>query len=135
MQQLHRISFLIHGFCYAELNAAQALPANLVPYLARETRCAEAWRAAVAAMSATEGLAIVPWPGASRGPVREFNAFASRALGDRCFVFSNSPGRLVEQMAMPYPSRGAAEMQQDPEFQKVVYALRTRIETLGEGRE
>ena len=56
-------------------------------------------------------------------------------LGDRCFVFSNSPGRLVEQMPMPYPSRPAAEMQQDPEFQKVVYALRTRIETLGEGRE
>jgi NitT/TauT family transport system ATP-binding protein len=56
-------------------------------------------------------------------------------LGDRCFVFSNSPGRLVEQMPMPFPSRPAAEMQQDPEFQKVVYELRTRVEALGEGRE
>jgi NitT/TauT family transport system ATP-binding protein len=56
-------------------------------------------------------------------------------LGDRCFVFSNSPGRLVEEMPMPFPDRPAAAMQQDPEFQKVVYALRTRIETLGEGRE
>jgi len=56
-------------------------------------------------------------------------------LGDRCFVFGSSPGRLVAQMPMPYPDRPAAEMQQDPEFQKVVYALRTRIESLGEGRE
>jgi NitT/TauT family transport system ATP-binding protein len=56
-------------------------------------------------------------------------------LGDRCFVFSNSPGRLVEQMPMPFPSQPAAEMQQDPEFQRVVYQLRTRIEALGEGRE
>jgi ABC-type nitrate/sulfonate/bicarbonate transport system ATPase subunit len=56
-------------------------------------------------------------------------------LGDRCFVFSNSPGRLLEELPVPFPARPAAEMQQDPEFQKVANELRTRIEQLGEGRE
>jgi NitT/TauT family transport system ATP-binding protein len=56
-------------------------------------------------------------------------------LGDRCFVFSPSPGRLVKEVKLPRPDRPAREMQRDAEFQQVVFDLRDRVEKLGEGRD
>jgi hypothetical protein len=86
MHRLDRICFHIHGFCYTELAAHAALSDSYTSYLECETRCAAAWRARVRQMRTTEGLAIIPWPGESRGPVRDFCALAQSILGDRCFL-------------------------------------------------
>ncbi|MBM4318522.1 MAG: ABC transporter ATP-binding protein [Deltaproteobacteria bacterium] len=56
-------------------------------------------------------------------------------LGDRCFVFSAAPGRLLRQLPLPRPDRPAAEMQRTAGFQEVVYELRDTIEKLGEGKD
>ena len=89
MKAIQRLCFLIHGFCYAEMAAAPgaggASPARR-PYLERENRCAARWRAALRDLGVDEGLAIIPWPGQSAGPSREFNALAVSVLGDRCFI-------------------------------------------------
>jgi ABC-type nitrate/sulfonate/bicarbonate transport system ATPase subunit len=54
-------------------------------------------------------------------------------LGDRCFVFSGSPGTILRQISVPRPDRPAKEMQRDPSFQQTVFDLRDLIERLEEG--
>lgn len=92
MPSISRVHFLIHGFCYAEMAAAGGLPDPLAPYLARETRCAVAWRTAVHAMAPADLLVVIPWPGTSRGPTRDFASLALAALGDRCLVLEAADG-------------------------------------------
>lgn len=56
-------------------------------------------------------------------------------LGDRCFVFSSSPGRLLKTLALPKPDRPARDMQREAPFQEVVFELSELIEQLEEGRD
>ena len=56
-------------------------------------------------------------------------------LGDRCFVFSNSPGKLLRKVKMPRPEKPAAEMQRSAAFQEMVFELQSLIEKLSEGTE
>ncbi len=56
-------------------------------------------------------------------------------LGDRVFVFSNSPGTILKQTPVPRPDRPAREMQREKEFQEVVFEIRDMVETLEEGKE
>jgi NitT/TauT family transport system ATP-binding protein len=56
-------------------------------------------------------------------------------LGDRCFVFSNSPGTLIKTLAVPRPVRPAREMQREEAFQDTVFELTDIIERLEEGRD
>jgi NitT/TauT family transport system ATP-binding protein len=51
-------------------------------------------------------------------------------LADRVYLFSNSPGTILRQFAVPPPDRSANEMQRDPAFQNVVYELRDLIDRL-----
>ncbi len=56
-------------------------------------------------------------------------------LGDRCFVFSGSPGTILKKIEVPRPDRPAKEMQRETEFQQVVFDLRDLIEQLEEGTD
>jgi NitT/TauT family transport system ATP-binding protein len=56
-------------------------------------------------------------------------------LGDRCFIFSNSPGTLLKQVAVARPDRPAKEMQREKEFQETVFQIRDMVEGLEEGKE
>lgn len=56
-------------------------------------------------------------------------------LGDRCFVFSNSPGTILKELAEPPPDRLAAEMQRKTVFQEKVFELHRMIEKLEEGKD
>lgn len=56
-------------------------------------------------------------------------------LGDRCFVFSGSPGTIVKTMVVPRPDRPAREMQREIDFQETVFELRDLIEKLEEGTQ
>ncbi len=56
-------------------------------------------------------------------------------LGDRTYVLSPSPGRLLREVRVPRPDRPARVMQREPEFQNMVFELRDLVEKLGEGRE
>jgi NitT/TauT family transport system ATP-binding protein len=56
-------------------------------------------------------------------------------LGDRCYVFSGSPGTILREMSLPRPDKPAAVLQQEPDFQKVVYELRSEIQKLEEGKD
>jgi NitT/TauT family transport system ATP-binding protein len=51
-------------------------------------------------------------------------------LGDRAYLFSNSPGTILREFSIPPPDRTAAEMQRSPAFQEVVYELRDIINKL-----
>ena len=51
-------------------------------------------------------------------------------LGDRVYLFSNSPGTILEEVEVPPPDRPAMEMQREPAFQEVVYELRDTIDRL-----
>jgi NitT/TauT family transport system ATP-binding protein len=44
-------------------------------------------------------------------------------LGDRCYLFSSSPGTVLREIEVPPPDRPSMEMQKDPAFQEVVYEL------------
>ena len=48
-------------------------------------------------------------------------------LGDRVYIMSNSPGTILEEMAISPPDRPAQEMQRDPRFLETVYYIRDRI--------
>jgi NitT/TauT family transport system ATP-binding protein len=56
-------------------------------------------------------------------------------LGDRCFIFSNSPGTLLKQVTVARPDRPAKEMQREKEFQETVFQIRDMVEGLEEGKE
>ena len=51
-------------------------------------------------------------------------------LGDRTFIMSPAPGRILQQLEVPPPDRPARQMQREPEFMEVVYAIRDTISTL-----
>jgi len=56
-------------------------------------------------------------------------------LGDRCFVFSSSPGTILKELEVPRPDRPAAQMQRESSFQQTVYELQNLIERLEEGKD
>jgi NitT/TauT family transport system ATP-binding protein len=49
-------------------------------------------------------------------------------LGDRVYLMSSSPGRILEEMAVPPPDRPALEMQREPRFLETVYYIRDKIQ-------
>ncbi len=51
-------------------------------------------------------------------------------LGDRVYILSPSPGRLLKEMAVPPPDLPAKEMQRQKEFLDVVFEIRDLIEQL-----
>ena len=56
-------------------------------------------------------------------------------LGDRVYIFSNSPGRILKDVDVPPPDRPAMAMQRERGFQEVVFDLRDLIDRLeGEQR-
>lgn len=48
-------------------------------------------------------------------------------LGDRIYLFSNSPGRILEEIAVEPPDRPAREMQREQRFQDTVYHISDTI--------
>lgn len=48
-------------------------------------------------------------------------------LGDRVYLMSNSPGTILEELAIEPPDRPAEEMQRDPRFLETVYYIRDKI--------
>jgi NitT/TauT family transport system ATP-binding protein len=56
-------------------------------------------------------------------------------LGDRCFVFSNSPGTIIKALTLPRPDRPANEMQKESKFQETVFTLNDIIQKLEEGKD
>jgi NitT/TauT family transport system ATP-binding protein len=55
-------------------------------------------------------------------------------LGDRVYLFSRGPGRLLKEMRAPAPDRPAAVMQREKEFMEIVFEIRdliTRLEAPG----
>jgi NitT/TauT family transport system ATP-binding protein len=56
-------------------------------------------------------------------------------LGDRCFVFSNSPGTIMKTLKLPRPDRPANAMQKEPKFQETVFTLNDIIQKLEEGKD
>jgi ABC-type nitrate/sulfonate/bicarbonate transport system ATPase subunit len=55
-------------------------------------------------------------------------------LGDRVYVMSNSPGTILEELAIKPSDRPAKEMQRDPQFQETVYYIRDLLSRLEENR-
>jgi NitT/TauT family transport system ATP-binding protein len=55
-------------------------------------------------------------------------------LGDRVYVMSNAPGRILEELEVEPADRPALEMQRVPRFQETVFYIRDRITHLEEGR-
>ncbi|MFN0170517.1 MAG: ABC transporter ATP-binding protein [Bryobacteraceae bacterium] len=53
-------------------------------------------------------------------------------LGDRVYILSPSPGRLLKEMELPAPDRPARIMQREPEFNQIVFEIRDIIERLEE---
>jgi len=51
-------------------------------------------------------------------------------LGDRVYLFSPGPGRLLKEMRAPAPDRPAAVMQREKEFMDTVFEIRDLIEKL-----
>ena len=51
-------------------------------------------------------------------------------LGDRVYVFSSSPGRILREMDVPPPDRPPKEMQREPAFVARVFELRDIIDNL-----
>jgi NitT/TauT family transport system ATP-binding protein len=49
-------------------------------------------------------------------------------LGDRVFVMATTPGRIVDEIRLPAPTRPARETQSEPWFHEQVSALHARIE-------
>ena len=57
-------------------------------------------------------------------------------LGDRVFVLSRSPGRILEELEVEPPDRPAIQMQRESAFQETVYYIRdliARLEAEGQG--
>ena len=53
-------------------------------------------------------------------------------LGDRVYLMTNSPGTILEEMAVEPPDKPALQMQRDPRFLETVYYIRDRITKLEE---
>ncbi|MBI4558223.1 MAG: ABC transporter ATP-binding protein [Candidatus Hydrogenedentes bacterium] len=55
-------------------------------------------------------------------------------LGDRCYLFSNSPGTILHQFRIAPPDRPARPMMREKSFQDTVYHIREILDDLEEGR-
>jgi len=55
-------------------------------------------------------------------------------LGDRIYVFSNSPGTILHELTIEPSDRPSKEMQREAKFQETVYYLRDLISQLEESR-
>jgi NitT/TauT family transport system ATP-binding protein len=53
-------------------------------------------------------------------------------LGDRVYVFSGSPGTILQEIKVPPPDRPAKEMQREKQFVELVYQIRDTIDGLTE---
>ena len=51
-------------------------------------------------------------------------------LGDRVYVMSPSPGTILKEVPVPPPDRPAKEMQKEPAFLEIVFALRSALDQL-----
>src|SRR4029078_5988138 len=51
-------------------------------------------------------------------------------LGDRVYIFSSAPRRILQDMRVPGPEFPPKEMQRKPEFMKYVFEIRDIIDTL-----
>lgn len=51
-------------------------------------------------------------------------------LGDRTYVISSAPGRILKEVKVPPPDRPAHLMQRDPGFLEIVFGLRDMMERL-----
>jgi hypothetical protein len=51
-------------------------------------------------------------------------------LGDRIYIFSPGPGKLLREMHLPSPDRPAREMQKRPVFAEAVSEIREIIDKL-----
>ena len=56
-------------------------------------------------------------------------------LGDRIYIFSNSPGTILHQFYVTPPDRPARQMMREPSFQDTVFAIREILEALEEGKD
>jgi NitT/TauT family transport system ATP-binding protein len=56
-------------------------------------------------------------------------------LGDRVYIFSSSPGTVLEELTVEPPDRPAMEMQRETKFQETVYYIRDLIARLEEGKD
>lgn len=55
-------------------------------------------------------------------------------LGDRCYIFSNSPGTILHQFRIAAPDRPARLMMREKSFQDTVYHIREILDDLEEGK-
>jgi NitT/TauT family transport system ATP-binding protein len=53
-------------------------------------------------------------------------------LGDRIYIISPGPGRLLREIELPPPDRPAREMQREPAFTEAVFEIRDIIDRLEE---
>jgi NitT/TauT family transport system ATP-binding protein len=51
-------------------------------------------------------------------------------LGDRVYIFSNSPGTILREMQVPPPDQPAKFMQKEPAFMDLVFEIRDTIDKL-----
>jgi NitT/TauT family transport system ATP-binding protein len=51
-------------------------------------------------------------------------------LGDRVYVMSPAPGRILREIPVPSPDRPAKEMQREPRFMEIVVSLRDLLDQL-----
>jgi NitT/TauT family transport system ATP-binding protein len=56
-------------------------------------------------------------------------------LGDRVYLMSNSPGTILEELAIEPPDRPAEEMLREPRFLETVYYIRSKITNLEKKKE
>jgi len=83
MDALNRLVFLIHPFCYANVES----DAPTWPFALRERECAKRWAMAAEQMKEDEALVVVPV--GSEHALRATESLAARArgaLGQRCIV-------------------------------------------------
>jgi len=56
-------------------------------------------------------------------------------LGDRIYMFSNSPGTILRELEVPLPDRPSRQMQRETSFQDLVYEIGGVLDELEEGRD
>jgi len=56
-------------------------------------------------------------------------------LGDRVYIFSNSPGTILHQFRVSPADRPAKEMMRQPSFQETVFYIRDILDALEEGKD
>ncbi len=55
-------------------------------------------------------------------------------IGDRVYIFSSAPGRLVKELAIDPPTKDAVRTQREAAFQETVYYIRDTITKLEHGQ-